>query len=207
MDRIDSLTRVVILGSTGSIGRSALSVIEHDGGARLRTWGLSAHARWRDLAAQAVAHRPRFVALTDPELARPMERELRGTGVEVLAGLDGLVRMVQDPATDRVLSAIVGAVGLRGTWAALEAGKIVALANKETLVVAGPLVLELARRRGATILPVDSEHSAIYQAMQAGRPKEVRRVILTSSGGPFRGRSTRALADVGPEEALRHPTW
>jgi 1-deoxy-D-xylulose-5-phosphate reductoisomerase len=115
--------------------------------------------------------------------------------------------MVQDPATDRVLSAIVGAAGLRGTWAALEAGKIVALANKETLVVAGPLVLDLARRRGGTILPVDSEHSAIYQALQAGKSKEVRRVILTSSGGPFRGRSARSLADVTPEEALRHPTW
>src|SRR3954454_10520820 len=155
MDRIDPLTRVVILGSTGSIGRSALSVIDHDGGARLRAWGLSGHARWRDLAAQAVAHRPRFVTLTDPELARVMERELRGTGVEVLAGLDGLVRMVQDPATDRVLSAIVGAVGLRGTWAALEAGKIVGLANRETLVVAGPVVMDLARSRGAEPLSVD----------------------------------------------------
>ena len=151
MDRVDSLTRVVILGSTGSIGRSALSVIEHDGGARLRAWGLSAHTRWRDLAAQAEAHRPRYVAATDPELARPLERALRGTGVEVLAGLDGLVRMVQDPGTDRVLSAIVGAVGLRGTWAALEAGKTVALANKETLVVAGPLVMDLARSRSREI--------------------------------------------------------
>ncbi len=124
-------------------------MIGHDGGARLRAWGLSAHTRWQDLAAQAIEHRPRFIAVTDPELARPVEQELRGTGVQVLAGLDGLVRMVQDPETDRVLSAIVGAVGLRGTWAALEAGKIVALANKETLVVAGPLVMELARSRGA----------------------------------------------------------
>jgi 1-deoxy-D-xylulose-5-phosphate reductoisomerase len=101
----------------------------------------------------------------------------------------------------------VGAAGLEGTWAALEAGKTVALANKETLVVAGPLVMDLARRRGATILPVDSEHSAIFQAMASGRPREVRRVILTSSGGPFRGRSARELAGVTPEEALRHPTW
>jgi 1-deoxy-D-xylulose-5-phosphate reductoisomerase len=105
------------------------------------------------------------------------------------------------------LTAIVGAAGLEGTWAALEAGKTVALANKETLVVAGPLVMDLARRRNATILPVDSEHSAIFQAMAAGRPKEVRRVILTSSGGPFRGKSARQLAEVTPEEALRHPTW
>ncbi|HZW32352.1 MAG TPA: 1-deoxy-D-xylulose-5-phosphate reductoisomerase [Isosphaeraceae bacterium] len=207
MDRVDSLTHVVILGSTGSIGRSALSVIEHDGGTRLRAWGLSAHTRWRDLAAQAAVHRPRFIAVTDPELARPLERELRGTGVQVLAGLDGLVRMVQDPGTDRVLSAIVGAVGLRGTWAALEAGKTVALANKETLVVAGPLVMDLARARGAELLPVDSEHSAIFQALKAGGRAEIRRVVLTSSGGPFRGRSARELAAVTPEEALQHPTW
>ena len=207
MERIDSLTRVVVLGSTGSIGRSALSVIGHDGGARLRAWGLSAHTRWQELAAQAVEHRPRFVAVADPNLAGPMEQALRGTGVQVLAGLDGLVRMVQDPETDRVLSAIVGAVGLRGTWAALEAGKIVALANKETLVVAGPLVMELARSRGAQILPVDSEHSAIFQALMAGGRQDVRRVILTSSGGPFRGRSARELANVTPEDALKHPTW
>jgi 1-deoxy-D-xylulose-5-phosphate reductoisomerase len=156
---------------------------------------------------QARASRPRYIALTDPAAAACVNGQLRGTGVEVLSGPEGLVTMVEDPATDRVLSAIVGAAGLRGTWAALEAGKIVALANKETLVVAGPLVLDLARRRGGSILPVDSEHSAIYQALQAGKPKEVRRVILTSSGGPFRGRSARALADVTPEEALRHPTW
>jgi 1-deoxy-D-xylulose-5-phosphate reductoisomerase len=207
MERSDSLTHVVILGSTGSIGRSAMSVIEHDGGARLKAWGLSAHARWKMMAEQAVAHRPRFVALTDPELAPLAESELRGTGIEVLAGLDGIIRMVQDPQTDRVLSAIVGAVGLRGTWAALEAGKIVALANKETLVVAGPLIMELARTRGTQILPVDSEHSAIFQALKAGARHDVRRVILTSSGGPFRGRTRKELTGVTPEDALKHPTW
>ena len=115
--------------------------------------------------------------------------------------------MVTDPETDKVLTAIVGAAGLEGTWAALEAGKSIALANKETLVVAGPLVTDLARRRGAELLPVDSEHSAIFQAMKAGRPGEVRRVILTSSGGPFRGKSRRELAEVTPEQALDHPTW
>jgi 1-deoxy-D-xylulose-5-phosphate reductoisomerase len=207
MERMDLPTRVVVLGSTGSIGRSALNVIEHDGGARLRAWGLSGHTRWEELASQALAHRPRFVAVTDPEVARGMDRELRGTGIEVLSGLDGVVRMVQDSETDRVLSAIVGAVGLSGTWAALEAGKIVALANKETLVVAGPLVMELARARGASIIPVDSEHSAIFQALKAGDRREVRRVVLTSSGGPFRGRSPRELARVTPENALKHPTW
>jgi 1-deoxy-D-xylulose-5-phosphate reductoisomerase len=207
MERRDRCTHVVILGSTGSIGQSALSVIEQDGASRLKTWGLSAHSRWQKLAEQAARYRPAFVAVSDPELAPLVERELRGTAVQVLRGLDGIVRMVQDPGTDRVVSAIVGAVGLRGTWAALEAGKIVALANKETLVVAGPLVMELARARGASILPVDSEHSAIFQAMQAGARDEVRRVILTSSGGPFRARSRKELRDVTPEDALKHPTW
>src|SRR5918998_998686 len=180
---------------------------EHDGGRRLGAFGLSAHSSWELLVEQARAVRPRYVTLTDPGVRDRVDGQLRGTGTELLWGLDGIVAMVQDPQTDRVLSAIVGAAGLRGTWAALEAGKTVALANKETPVVAGPLVTELARRRGAALLPVDSEHSAIFQALRCGAPKEVRRVILTSSGGPFRGRSRRQLAAVGPEEALRHPTW
>ena len=198
---------VVILGSTGSVGRSALSVIEHDGGTRLRAFGLSAHSSWGRLVEQAHAFRPRFVTVTDPASLAEMNGQLRGSGAELLGGREGVARMVADPSTDRVLTAIVGAAGLEGTWAALEAGKTVALANKETLVVAGPLVMDLARRRSATILPVDSEHSAIFQAMASGRPKEVRRVILTSSGGPFRGKSAKELAEVTPEQALRHPTW
>jgi 1-deoxy-D-xylulose-5-phosphate reductoisomerase len=201
------LQNVVILGSTGSVGRSALSVVEHDGGARLRAFGLSAHSRMGPLIEQALAFKPRFVTVTDPSSRAEVDGQLRGSGVELLAGRDGIAKMVADPSTDRVLTAIVGAAGLEGTWAALEAGKTVALANKETLVVAGPLVMDLARRRNARILPVDSEHSAIFQAMACGGPKEVRRVILTSSGGPFRGKSARELARVTPEEALRHPTW
>jgi 1-deoxy-D-xylulose-5-phosphate reductoisomerase len=115
--------------------------------------------------------------------------------------------MAADPDADIVVTAIVGAAGLAGTWAALEAGKTVAVANKETLVMAGPLVMDLASRRGATVLPVDSEHSAIFQALRAGRTSEVERVVLTASGGPFRGRTARELAHVTVEEALRHPTW
>jgi 1-deoxy-D-xylulose-5-phosphate reductoisomerase len=207
MERRDSLTHVVILGSTGSIGQSALSVIDHDAGARLKVWGLSAHTSWQALEAQAIAHRPRFVALAEPALAARLDRGLAKMGIEVLGGLDGIVRMVQDAQTERVLCAIVGAVGLRGTWAALEAGKIVALANKETLVVAGPLVMDLARSSGASILPVDSEHSAVFQALKAGSRRDVRRVILTSSGGPFRGRTRKELMNVTPQDALQHPTW
>lgn len=198
---------IVILGSTGSIGRSALSVLAHDGGRRLRPFGLAAQSSWQLLLDQAQTHHPRYIALTDPAAAASINGQLRGTGIELLTGPEGLERLASDPETDRVVSAIVGAAGLRGTWAALEAGKTVALANKETLVVAGPLVNALARERGGRLLPVDSEHSAIFQALRAGDAKEVHRVILTSSGGPFRGRSARDLADVTPEQALRHPTW
>ena len=115
--------------------------------------------------------------------------------------------MVSDPEVDVVVTAIVGSAGLTGTWLALQAGKTVAVANKETLVMAGPLVMELAAQKNARILPVDSEHSAIFQAMQAGNPREIERIVLTASGGPFRGRTRAELADVTPEQALKHPTW
>lgn len=198
---------VVVLGSTGSVGKSALSVLEHDGGNRLKAFGLSAHSRVRELVEQAKAFRPRFVALTDLAAAEGVNGQLRGTGVELLKGDEGVAEMVRRPETERVLSAIAGAAGLRGTWAAIEAGKTVALANKETMVVAGPLVAELSRRTGSVVLPVDSEHSAIFQCLKSGKPSEVRRVVLTSSGGPFRGKSARELRAVTPEEASKHPTW
>ncbi len=201
------MTNVVVLGSTGSVGRSALSVLEHDGGRRLRAFGLGAMANADLMLAQARSARPRYVAMADPSAAGLVKAELHALGIELLVGPEGIERLASDPEADRVLTAIVGAAGLRGTWAAVEAGKTVALANKETLVVAGPLVRDLARRTGATLLPVDSEHSAIFQAMRCGTAKEVRRVILTSSGGPFRGKSRKELETVTREQALRHPTW
>jgi 1-deoxy-D-xylulose-5-phosphate reductoisomerase len=198
--------RVVVLGSTGSIGTNCLDVIAHLG-SRLEAVGLSAHSSWEALFEQARQHRPRWVTITDADAARALDRSKLSSGTQLLLGEEELVRMVTDPSVDVVVAAVVGAAGLAGTWAALEAGKTVAVANKETLVMAGALVMDLAERRGGAIVPVDSEHSAIFQALQSGRPDEVARIVLTGSGGPFRGRTRDSLANVTVAEALQHPTW
>jgi 1-deoxy-D-xylulose-5-phosphate reductoisomerase len=169
--------------------------------------GLSAHSCWETVFRQAQEFRPRWVTLTDPTLRERVDRSLLPPDCELLFGPDGVAKMVSDGDTDIVLTAIVGAAGLVGTWAALEAGKIVAVANKETLVLAGALVTDLARRRGGKLLPVDSEHSAIFQALQGSPPGAVERIVLTGSGGPFRGRTREQLRNVSVEEALNHPTW
>ena len=195
-----------MLGSTGSIGRNALEVIANSGG-ELCAKVLSAHNNVDLLCEQAVRFRPRWIVLTDPEKAGRIDRSDLPEGVELLVGAEGIARAVGDAEIDMVLSAIVGSAGLQGTWAALEAGKSVALANKESLVMAGPLVMRLAEEKQAQILPVDSEHSAVFQAMQSGRRSEVQRVILTASGGPFRTRTIEQLAEVSVAEALAHPTW
>jgi 1-deoxy-D-xylulose-5-phosphate reductoisomerase len=198
--------RIVVLGSTGSIGTNCLDVIEHLAN-RLEVLGLSGHSNQDLLQKQAIRHRPRWVTLTGPRKGPELDSRSLPNETRLLFGRDGIVSMVTDPDVDIVVAAIVGSAGLEGTWAALEAGKTVAVANKETLVMAGPLVMELATRRGVQLLPVDSEHSAIFQAMQGGRPSEVERVVLTASGGPFRGRSVAELDQVSVAEALRHPTW
>ena len=195
-----------MLGSTGSIGRNALEVIANSKG-ELCASVLSAHNNLELLRQQAARFHPRSIVLTDPEKVCRFDRSGLPEGIELLVGPEGIVRAVADSEIDLVLSAIVGSAGLQGTWAALEAGKPVALANKESLVVAGPLVMRLAEEKRARILPVDSEHSAVFQAMQSGRRNEVRRVILTASGGPFRTRSIEQLAQVTVAEALAHPTW
>lgn len=198
--------RVVILGSTGSIGTSCLKVIDSLSD-RLEAFGLCGHSRWQDLLQQAVRYQPRYVHATDPKAARELARQTLPATTRLLDGDDAIGAMVGDPEVDVVLTAIVGAAGLTGTWLALEAGKTVAVANKETLVMAGPLVMDLAARKNARILPVDSEHSAIYQAMHSGQPREVERIVLTASGGPFRGCKRADLAGVTPDQALKHPTW
>ena len=205
-DRGGDPLRVAVLGSTGSIGQSTIDVIEASRG-RLVPELLAA---WRSTAAlleQARRLRPRWVVVGDPAAAAAITGGDLPTGTGLAVGPEALDELVADPAIDRVVSAIVGAAGLRSTWAAIEAGKTVALANKETLVMAGPLVMRRAAETGSRIIPVDSEHSAIHQALACGRPAEVERLVLTASGGPFRTRSRDSLAGVTPEEALRHPTW
>jgi 1-deoxy-D-xylulose-5-phosphate reductoisomerase len=174
---------------------------------RFEVVGLSAHSNWETLFEQATRWRPRWVTITDRENNGPVDATRLPRECKLLYGDDGIVSMVHDPDVDVVVAAIVGSAGLRGTWAALEAGKTVAVANKETFVMAGQLVMELAQRRGGRVLPIDSEHSAIFQAMQCGRPAEVERVVLTASGGPFRGKSKTELNDVTVDDALKHPTW
>jgi 1-deoxy-D-xylulose-5-phosphate reductoisomerase len=196
-------TRVVVLGSTGSIGTNTLDVARHLPG-RIEIVGLSAHGNAELLAEQAREFRPRFVCLSGPGRLDPASLP---PNTRALHGPDGIPRLAAAAEADLVVTAIVGAAGLEGTLAAIEAGKTVAVANKETLVMAGPLVMALAARRGVRLLPVDSEHSAIFQAVQGSPPNSVERIVLTGSGGPFRGRSRAELEHVSVEQALEHPTW
>ena len=203
------MKRIAILGSTGSIGRSALSVIEAQAG-RLEVVGLAAGRNGGLLAEQADRHRPRIVAASTPAALDHARAALRRAGVEVeraCAGPDGLLAVATHPAADLVLCATAGTAGLDATLAAIDAGKTIALANKEVLVMAGGLVMRAARRRGVAILPVDSEHNAIHQCVHGRDSDEVRRLILTASGGPFRDRPAADLEAVTPREALDHPTW
>ena len=200
------VVNVVILGSTGSIGRSALDVVAASNGS-LRAYALSAHSSVELVVEQARRFRPRWLVLTDARAALEVDRSQLPGETELLVGSEALERVVAEGEVDVVLAAIVGSAGLHSAWAALAAGKTLALANKETMVMAGPLVLELASRHGARIVPVDSEHSAIFQVLQTGRREEVRRVVLTASGGPFRKHALAEMANVSVEQALAHPTW
>jgi 1-deoxy-D-xylulose-5-phosphate reductoisomerase len=196
--------RLVILGSTGSIGVQALDVVGRAGG-ELRVVGLGASHAWEELVAQARRHGVNRIALADRDAAaRAAEAWTDG---EVLSGSDGLVRLITEGGCDLVLNGIVGSAGLVPTVAALGEGIDLALANKESLVVGGDLVTALAEATGAAILPVDSEHSALHQLLAGERAGTVDRLILTASGGPFRGRRPAELEAVTVEQALAHPTW
>ena len=197
---------IALLGSTGSIGLQALDVIEAFP-ERFRVVALACHRSVEQVVAQARRYRPLLVALADAEAAERAAQALRDTSIEVAAGTDAIVRCALLPQADLVLAAATGIAGLPPVWAAVTAGKTVALANKEPLVVAGHLITAEAARSGAQLLPVDSEHSAIFQLL-LGQPRSaVARVVLTASGGAFRDLPADELDGVTPEQALAHPTW
>jgi 1-deoxy-D-xylulose-5-phosphate reductoisomerase len=194
--------RLLILGSTGSIGTQALEIVAHSD--ELELVGLSAQGSWEQLVAQAREFAVERVALTDADAAARAREEWSG---EVLDGPEGLVRLVVESRADLVLNALVGSAGLGPTVATLGEGIDLALANKESLVVGGELVMQLAEATGAQVIPVDSEHSALHQLIAGEAPGTVEKLVLTASGGPFRGRSRSELAQVTVEQALKHPTW
>ena len=200
--------RLSIMGSTGSVGRSALSVVEHANQAPGETGfeieALSANTDIDRLARQAIQYNAKHAVIADETRYGALKDALAGTGITVAAGADALTDAASRPV-DRVLAAIVGAAGLRSTHAAIGAGTSVALANKESMVCAGPLLSRLAEQTGASIVPTDSEHNAIFQVLE--RREDVERLILTASGGPFRDTPLKELENVTPKQALAHPNW
>ena len=197
--------RISILGSTGSIGRQSLEVISACG---MEVAALTANSSVKLLEEQARQFRPELAVLMDEKAAADLKIRLADTNVKVLGGMDGLFEASAVNSADTVITAVVGMVGLRPTLAAIREGKRIALANKETLVCAGDLVLEEARDYGAKIIPVDSEHSALFQCLEGNRDRgEVKRLILTCSGGPFYGRKRDELQGMTREDALKHPNW
>jgi len=195
---------IALLGATGSIGTSTLSVVEAFPD-RFRVVAMAAGRNLDAARERALRHRPRTVSVTDPDDAESLARDL--PGIRVTSGAEGLLEVACHPQADLVVSALVGSVGLEPTVAAIREGKDVALANKETLVVAGNLVMDEAARHGVDVLPVDSEHNAIHQALRVGPEHAVRRLLLTASGGPFRTWSTDRIRGATVEDALAHPTW
>ncbi|MBC8377681.1 MAG: 1-deoxy-D-xylulose-5-phosphate reductoisomerase [Planctomycetes bacterium] len=198
--------KVAILGSTGSIGRNALEVIEALGPG-YEVIALSGHSRTQLLAQQAARFNPQYVAITDDSNYAEFKESLSGFGGQLLSGSKSLPELASLEQVDIVVCAVVGAAGLPAALAAARAGKIVAIANKEPLVIAGELLTTAARENGAVLLPIDSEHSAVFQAMQAGSPDEVRKIILTASGGPFRKATLEEMNRATIKQALAHPTW
>jgi 1-deoxy-D-xylulose-5-phosphate reductoisomerase len=198
--------KVVILGSTGSIGCNALQVIDALS-SEYEVIALSAHCNVDLLAEQVNKFSPRYAAVTDKQSAAVSSRQFSGFSGTVLSGPESLVELASLEEADIIVCAVVGAAGLPAALAAAQAGKIVAIANKEPLVIAGELLTAAAKENGATLLPIDSEHSAVFQAMQAGNPNEVRKVILTASGGPFRNATLEEMNSATIEQALNHPTW
>ena len=199
------MKKTAILGSTGSIGTQTLEVVRENGD--IEVTALAAGQNIGLLEKQIREFSPRLAAVWDEERAFELRSRIRDLDTQVLSGMDGLIQVSTEEKADILVTAIVGMIGIRPTMEAIRAGKDIALANKETLVTAGHLIMPLARERGVSILPVDSEHSAIFQSLQGGQEKALKKILLTASGGPFRGRTREELKDVQVEDALKHPNW
>ena len=201
-----ALKRITVLGSTGSVGRSTMALLEAAPPGRFAVEALVAGRDVTALAAQARRFGARLAVVADPACLTPLREALAGSGIETAAGPEAVIEAARRPA-DWTMAAIVGAAGLRSTLAALGRGGTLALANKESLVCAGEIVLAEARRSGATLLPVDSEHNAIFQALDARDPTAIEKIVLTASGGPFRNADLATMRAATPEAAVRHPVW
>ena len=205
--------RIAILGSTGSIGTTALRVIDglndlpKDKSPRFEVVALSGHSNIKLLAEQVRRYRPKYAAVSDVDCVEEFRQLIEGLDVKVLAGAEGLTEIAGLEGVDTVLAAVVGVAGLSAVLAAVRKGKRIAIANKEPLVIAGQLITSEAKKYGAELLPVDSEHSAIFQSLQAGRHEEVAKIILTTSGGPFRKANPAGIQDASIEQVLAHPVW
>ncbi len=198
--------QIAILGSTGSIGKNALRVIDSLG-PQYEVVALSAHSNVELLAEQARRYRPEFVAITNSDYTEQLRGFIDDLDIEILAGPDGLIEIAELQEVDVFLTAVVGAAGLPAVFAAGRKGKRLAIANKEPLVIAGELLRKEIEKNGGVILPVDSEHSAVFQAMQSGSKEEINKIILTASGGPFRQATAEDIRNVTLEQALAHPVW
>lgn len=200
------MKNICILGSTGSIGTQALDIIRRRR-EDYKIVALAVNCSYEELYRQALEFSPKYVVLYNPANAAKLQEMLKGSGVKVLTGMDGLEFVASLPEVDILLTAVVGMIGLKPTIAGIRAGKTIALANKETLVAGGQVVYNELYNSKASIMPVDSEHCAIFQCLKGNNKSEVRRLILTASGGPFRGYKLEDLKNITPKEALKHPRW
>lgn len=199
------MKRIVVLGSTGSIGTQTLEVVREQEG--LKVVGLAAGSNVSLMEKQIREFMPFFAVMWSEEAAKELKLKIADLDVKVFSGMEGLVEIASMEAYDVLVTAIVGMIGIRPTIAAIKAGKDIALANKETLVTAGHIIMPLAAEKGVSILPVDSEHSAIFQSMNGDAKERISRIWLTASGGPFRGKKTEEIRDMRVEDALKHPNW
>lgn len=197
---------IAILGSTGSIGVQTLDVVSNIPD-KINVVGITANKNIELLENQIRKYKPKYAAVMDYDSACMLKRNIKDTNTKVEAGLDGLIKVATASEIEIVLTSVVGMVGLLPTYEAIKANKDIALANKETLVAAGSVIMDLAKKKGINIIPVDSEHSAIFQCLQGNKSSHVKRIILTASGGPFFGKTYDDLKNIKPDEALKHPNW